>query len=221
MICLSIGYVQINWDEAAQSRKGQVTEMVDCEKVGALLFRLRREKGLTQRQLAEQMHLSDRTISKWERGRGAPDISLLQQLSGILGVNIEGLLGGELPDEDLVGGNMKKTKYFVCPNCGNLVLCTGHASISCCGRPLQELTPKKAQDCEKLQVQEIEDDWYITSSHPMTKEHHLSFVAFATSEQLQVIKQYPEWNLQVRVPRRGHGMLLWYCNQDGLFYQLL
>ena len=81
--------------------------MVDCEKVGALLLRLRREKGLTQRQLAEQMHLSDRTISKWERGRGAPDISLLQQLSGILGVNIEGLLGGELPDEDLVGGNMK------------------------------------------------------------------------------------------------------------------
>lgn len=68
MICLSIGYVQINWDEAAQSRKGQVTEMVDCEKVGALLLRLRREKGLTQRQLAEQMHLSDRTISKWERG---------------------------------------------------------------------------------------------------------------------------------------------------------
>ena len=55
----------------------------------------------------------------------------------------------------------------------------------------------------------------------MEKENYLSFVAFATGDKIQLIKQYPEWNLQVRIQKRGHGMLFWYSTTQGFFYQLL
>lgn len=192
---------------------------MDCEKVGGLIRALRYEKGLTQKQLADQMKLSDKTISKWERGFGCPDISLLTDLSALLGINMEAILNGELSHNDFVGGNMKQSKYYVCPNCGNISVCTGNAQLSCCGRKLEALVAQKAD--EGLNVEVIEEEWYLTSTHPMSKEHYISFVVFATGDKIQIFKQYPEWDLQVRIQKRGHGMLLWYCTQHGLFYQRL
>jgi len=194
---------------------------MDNRKVGELIFQLRKEKGLTQKQLADQMNISDRTISKWERGIGCPDVSLLSSLSAILGVNIENILGGELSPNEFVGGNMKKSNYYVCPTCHNIVLATGEVTISCCGRKLERLEAKKATDEEKLSITEMDNEWYITSEHPMTKEHYVSFIAFATGEQVQIMKQYPEWNLQARIPKRKHGKIVWYDTQLGLFYQLI
>ena len=194
---------------------------MDNSKIGNLILTLRKEKGLTQKELANLMHISDRTISKWERGQGCPDVSLLQDLSSLLGVNIEDILDGELSANDFVGGNMKKSKYFVCQSCHNIVLSTGNATISCCGRKLEALVPTKAKDEEKLNVSQIEDEWFITSDHPMSKDHYISFIAFATGDQVQIIKQYPEWALQTRLPKRKHGTLLWYCTQHGLYYQLI
>lgn len=194
---------------------------MDCTKVGSLIRRLRLEMGLTQRGLADRLGISDKAVSKWERGFGCPELSLWQELSAILGADIEALLSGELSENALVGGNMKKSKYYVCPCCGNVLLATGEASITCCGRKLEALTPTKAAESDRLIIETVEDEWFITSDHPMEKEHYLSFVAFATGDRIQLIKLYPEWGLQVRLHQRGHGMLLWYCTQHGLFYQLL
>ncbi|MEG0036022.1 MAG: helix-turn-helix domain-containing protein [Oscillospiraceae bacterium] len=179
------------------------------------------EQALTQRALAEKMAVSDKTISKWERGLGCPDVTLLPILARLLGVGMERLLDGELAPNDFVGGNMKKAKYFVCPDCGNVTVCTGNAAVSCCGRTLAALTAQKAAPTQKLTVEPVEDEWYITSDHPMQKEHYISFLAIVTGESIQLIKQYPEWNLQARIPNRGHVTLLWYDTQQGLFYQLL
>lgn len=195
--------------------------MMDCEKVGKLIRTLRQEKHMTQRELAEALHLSDRTISKWERGLGCPDVSLLASLSALLGVNIEGMLSGDLSANDFVGGNMKNAKYFVCPTCGNVTLCTGNADVSCCGRRLEALETKKAAEDEKLTVEQVEDEWYVSSVHPMQKEDYISFIAFATGDKILILKQYPEWNLQARIPKREHGKLIWYDTKRGLFYQLL
>ncbi|MDO5110721.1 MAG: helix-turn-helix transcriptional regulator [Clostridia bacterium] len=194
---------------------------MDCEKVGKLIRTLRQEKHMTQRELAEALHLSDRTISKWERGLGCPDVSLLASLSALLGVNIEGMLSGDLSANDFVGGNMKNAKYFVCPTCGNVTLCTGNADVSCCGRRLEALETKKAAEDEKLTVEQVEDEWYVSSVHPMQKEDYISFIAFATGDKILILKQYPEWNLQARIPKREHGKLIWYDTKRGLFYQLL
>lgn len=194
---------------------------MDNEKIGQLIYTLRKEKGLTQKQLADALHLSDRTISKWERGQGCPDITLLTKLSTLLEVNIENILVGEIQSNDFVGGNMKKSTYYVCPSCMNIGLSTGNFDVSCCGRKLEALEAVKATDEKKLAVEEIDMQWSITAEHPMTKEHYVSFVAFATGDQIQLYKQFPEWALQVHIPKKKHGMLLWFDTRDGLFYQYI
>ncbi|WP_349947077.1 helix-turn-helix domain-containing protein [Lacrimispora sp. BS-2] len=194
---------------------------MENSKVGSIIRTLRQEHNMTQKELADKMNLSDKTISKWERGLGLPDISLIPELSRLLGIDIMNLLSGDMTPNNFAGGNMKNTKYFVCPTCQNITLCTGDAEVSCCGKKLAAQPLKKAEENERLTVQILEDDWYITSGHPMDKEHYISFVALASGDRIQIIKQYPEWNLNVRIPKRGHGMLIWYSTDDGLRYQLL
>ncbi|PID24661.1 helix-turn-helix transcriptional regulator [Sporosarcina sp. P7] len=194
---------------------------MDTSKVGELIYTLRKEKGFTQKQLADQMNISDRTISKWERGYGCPDVTLLSNLSKLLGVNIENILDGEVLSNEFIGGNMKKSKYFVCPSCNNIVLATGNITLSCCGRKLEALQAMKASDEEKLTIEEVDNERFISSDHPMTKDHYISFIAFATGDHVQIIKQYPEWSFQTRLPLRKHGTLLWYDTQFGLFYQYI
>ena len=61
---------------------------------GASIKRLRERRGLTQQQLADKMTVSDKTVSKWETGRGYPDISLVEPLAAALGVSIIELFSG-------------------------------------------------------------------------------------------------------------------------------
>ena len=86
---------------------------MDCKKIGKLILKLRKDKNMTQKQMADIMNISDKTISKWERGLGCPDISLLPELSQILGVSVDQILTGELNLNDMVGGNMNKIKFYV------------------------------------------------------------------------------------------------------------
>lgn len=194
---------------------------MDCEKIGELIRSLRMECGLTQKQLADAMNISDKTVSKWERGLGCPDISLLPELSTLLKVNIEKILQGDLAPNELVGGNMRKTLFYVCPECGNMMTSTGNAELSCCGRKLEALVPEKANEKHVLELETIEDEWYIETTHEMTKAHYISFVAFVTGEKLYIVKQYPEWGIHLRIPKMGHGKLYHYCTQHGLFYQIV
>lgn len=194
---------------------------MDCMKVGQLIRQLRSEKQLTQKQLANALNISDKTVSKWERGWGCPDISLVVRLSDLLGVNAEELLAGDLPANHFVNGNMKNSSYCVCPVCGNVTVSTGNAQISCCGKKLAPCVPQKPDKDHALTVEIAEDEWFVSSGHDMTKTHFVSFVALVTGDRLYFFKQYPEWNLQVRIPKRGHGRLLWYCSRHGLFYQLI
>ena len=90
---------------------------MDYEKIGGLIRRLRLEQGLTQLQLAVRMGISDKAVSKWERGMGCPDISLLPLLARTLGVELEGLLTGELDINDETGGTMKHLQFYICPHC--------------------------------------------------------------------------------------------------------
>ena len=194
---------------------------MDNEKIGKLIYGLRKERNMTQLQLAEILHISDKTVSKWERGQGCPDISLLVDLSCVLGVDMEKFLSGRLEANEERGGNMKKLNFYVCPECGNVITTMTEAGISCCGKKLQPLEAVKAPDEERLLVENIENDYYISSDHPMLKEHYISFVALLTGDTLTLKKQYPEWDLQVRIPGRTHGKLIWYCTEHGLFYQLV
>lgn len=192
---------------------------MDHTKIGKLIYTLRKEKGLTQLQLAEAMHISDKTVSKWERGLGCPDVSLLCELSKILNVDLSELLRGQLTSNDILGGSMKRIKFYVCPNCGNILTALSDTAISCCGKKLLPLELKKADAADRLSVEIIENEFFISANHEMTKEHYISFVALITDDTLILRKQYPEWDLQARIPFFAHGQLVWYCTRHGLFCQ--
>ena len=192
---------------------------MDHTKIGKLIYTLRKEKGLTQLQLAEAMHISDKTVSKWERGFGCPDVSLLCELSKILNVDLSELLRGQLTSNDILGGSMKRIKFYVCPNCGNILTALSDTAISCCGKKLLPLELKKADAADRLSVEIIENEFFISANHEMTKEHYISFVALITDDTLILRKQYPEWDLQARIPFFAHGQLVWYCTRHGLFCQ--
>jgi transcriptional regulator with XRE-family HTH domain/desulfoferrodoxin (superoxide reductase-like protein) len=195
---------------------------MNCEKIGKLIYNLRKEKDMTQKQLADLMNISDKTISKWERGLGCPDVSLLPELSQILRVNIEEILLGKIELNETIGGNMKKIKFYVCPNCHNLMTATGDASISCCGKRLEALVATKAtEEAHLLNIEPVEDELYVSSSHEMKKDHYISFVAYVTGDRVFIVKQYPEWNMHFRFHKFGHGKLYFHCSNHGLFYQLI
>lgn len=192
---------------------------MDQSKTGGLIRALRTQKGLTQKELAEAVGVGNRAVSKWERGLGCPDVSLLPELSKVLGVRLEALLSGELDANDQERGNMKKMKFYVCPDCGNFIAAAAGTGVSCCGRTLLPLKPQKPE--EPLSVEKIDDSWFVSSPHPMTKEHYVSFAALLTGDTLFLRRLYPEWDLQTRIPAFGHGILLWYCTRHGLFQQII
>ncbi|MBQ1280829.1 MAG: helix-turn-helix domain-containing protein [Oscillospiraceae bacterium] len=192
---------------------------MDAQKIGSLIRKLRVEQKMTQRELAAMLQVSDKAISKWERGMGFPDLSLLPALSKQLRVDLESLLAGELDPNDTTGGNMKKSVFYVCPTCGNLITASSEASVACCGKRLEVCVPQKAAPEEKLSIELIDGELFISSDHPMTKEHYIAFVAVLTGDRMIVCRQYPEWDLQVRMQRIPHGTLLWYCTEHGLRFQ--
>lgn len=190
---------------------------MDCQKVGQLIRSMRREKGMTQLQLAEAMNISDKAISKWERGLGCPDVSLLHELSEALGVNIEKILLGDLEPNRMDGGNMKRLKFYTCPTCGNILTSTGEAEISCCGRKLSPLSAKPGDGEHRLTIEEIEDEYLVTFNHEMTKAHYLNFIAYVTFDRVLLVRLYPEQGNEVRLPGMSRGKLYFGCNQHGLW----
>ncbi|MBE6862430.1 MAG: helix-turn-helix domain-containing protein [Ruminococcus sp.] len=179
---------------------------------------LREQKNLTQRQLAEMISVSDKTISKWETGRGLPDITLIEPLSSALGVSVTELLSGECVSNRNRCANMLRSCFYVCPACGNVIHSTGEGNFTCCGISLPLLSAEE-QDSEHIINAEITDgDYYITLNHPMTKTHYISFIAYVTINGIQLVKLYPEQNPEVRFNIRGRdGYILAYCNHHGLF----
>lgn len=190
---------------------------MDCNKVGLLISELRKEKNMTQKEIADAMSISDKTISKWERGLGCPDVSLLSELSHILGVNIEKILQGDLDPNHTDGGNMKRVKFYLCPTCGNVLTSTAKAELSCCGRKLEPLVEKAADEHHIITAADIEDESYITVDHPMTREHYLTFAAYVTCDRLQLIKLYPEQNAELRIPKIRSGKFYICCSKHGLY----
>ncbi len=177
---------------------------------------LRENKQMTQEQLGEILSVSAKTISKWETGRGLPDVSLLAPLASALDISVTELLSGECATNRNVSGNMLKTKFYVCPVCGNIIHALGDVVVSCCGITLPALEPEQEGD-HAVCIERIEDEHFVSSEHSMTKQHYLSFFAYVTSEKVELVKLYPEGSAETRFFMRGGGYIYWYCNHHGLF----
>lgn len=188
---------------------------------GAIIKRLRESKKMTQQQLAEKLNVSDKAISKWETSRGYPDISLVEPLADVLGVSIIELFSGENVVNTNKSCNMLRMKFHVCPICGNIVCSTGETVVSCCGIVLPALEPETEDDDHHLSVEKVEDEYYITIQHDMSKKHYISFIAAVKDDGYEIKKLYAEGNAEARFKINRTKYFLYYCNMHGLFKVLV
>lgn len=191
------------------------------EKTGLLIRRLRLEKNMTQKALGSILNVTEQAVSKWERGMGLPDVSLLPILAECLEVNLNDMLLGKLNENDSEVSLLKEIHFYICPSCENLIFSAKEAKITCCGRSVSESFAHEAMEDEKMRIEEVENDWYVTSGHPMRKDDYISFSAFFTNGRLEVTTHYPEWNYELRIPRTSGGALYWFSKKGGLKYSLL
>ena len=189
---------------------------MDTYITGAAIKGLREQKGMTQTQLAEKIGVSSKAVSKWETCKGLPDITLIEPLAKALGVSVLELISGDQILNKNISSNILRSKFYVCPRCGNIIRTTGDALISCCGITLPPLEPEAPDDDHPITVTPVEDEYFVTVAHEMTKTHYISFLAYLTSDRVQFIKLYPEGNAEARIRPQGRGDLYFYCNQHGL-----
>lgn len=93
---------------------------------GITIKTLREKRGLTQTAPGNQLGVSNKTVSKWETVKGLTDISLLQPLAAALGVSVIELMNGEYIINQNIASNMARTKFYICPVCGNMIHSIGN-----------------------------------------------------------------------------------------------
>ena len=183
---------------------------------GTTIKELREKKGITQAELAGVLSVSSKAVSKWETAKGLPDITLIEPLAKALGVSVMELMSGGAVINKNTSSNMLRSKFYVCPLCGNIIRTTGDTLSSCCGITLPALEAEAVDDDHRITIEQVEDEYFVTVDHEMTKQHFISFIAFVTSDRVRFVKLYPEGNAETRLSFRGGGYLYIYCNKHGL-----
>ena len=184
---------------------------------GAVIKELREKYHLTQAELAEKLNVSDKTVSKWETAKGYPDISLLESIAKVFCISVTELISGNTVRNVNVSANMMRSKFYVCPVCGNIIHSMGEAVIQCHGIILTSCQEEETDENHRISIEQIEDEYYIRVEHAMTKQHYISFIAGVSSDKIQMVKLYPEGNAEARIKINGVRKILFYCNRDGLF----
>lgn len=183
---------------------------------GKIIKELREKKNLTQAKLANIIGVSDKAISKWETGKGLPDISLIEPLAKALEVSIIELMNGEYITNQNKSANILRSNFSVCPICGNIIYTMGENINSCCGINLPILEAEFENEKHTINCETIENEYYISLKHEMKKDHYISFIAYITNDRCEIVKLYPEQNAETRFLKRGKGVIYAYCNKDGL-----
>ncbi len=184
---------------------------------GITIRRLRESKKMTQEELAEKIFVSSKAVSKWETAQGFPDISLIEPLSKALDVSVIELISGNPVQNENISSNMFKNVFYVCPICGNVINSIGTALISCCGITLPPLEPETPDKDHFINFEKIENEYYVTVRHQMTKEHYISFLTAISDNGIQFVKLYPEGNCEARFRINRVKYLYAYCSRHGLF----
>lgn len=195
----------------------EVVKKMNQYVTGAVIKELREKNNVTQLQLADKLGVSDKTISKWETGKGYPDITLLEPIANALSVSVTELLSGNAVYNSNVSANILRAKFYVCPVCGNIIHGMGESVIHCHGVLLQPEEVEETDEDHKISIERVEDEYYVQIEHAMTKNHYISFIAAVSSDRMQIVKLYPEGDAQARFKNDGVKKFFFYCNRSGLF----
>ena len=185
---------------------------------GAVIKELREKNKMTQLEFADKLGVSDKTVSKWETGKGYPDITLLEPIADVFSISVTELISGITVVNSNVSANMMRSKFYVCPVCGNAIHSMGETVIQCHGLQLMPLEAEPSDEGHMVFIERVEDEYYVRIDHSMTKQHFISFAAAVSSDNIQMVKLYPEGIAETRFKIRGVRRIYFYCNRDGLFY---
>lgn len=175
---------------------------MNAEKTGSLIRSLRIKKGLTQKELAHMICVTDKAVCKWEKGRGCPNITLISQLSKVLEVDIQSILQGYLDKNKKIGENMNHLKFYKCPTCGNLVTSIKSVELSCCGNKLSPVSAQTRSEPEYQPIiQEFDGQYSIKFNHPMTKSNYISQVIVVRYDQIMTVNLYAESEAIITIPQ--------------------
>ena len=186
-------------------------------KTASIIKQLRQRKNLSQGELADIIGVTADIVAQWEQGENLPDTTLLEQLSKALNISIIELINGEHVTNTNTSANMLKSNFSVCPVCGNIIHSMGEGIHCCCGITLPILEPLPENERHTINCEMVENEYYVSMTHGMTKEHYMSFIAYVTDNRCEIVKLYPEQKAEARFQKRGKGTLYAYCNLHGLF----
>ena len=184
---------------------------------GAMIRKLREEKGLTQDELAAKLHVSGKTVSKWETGQGLPDISLLEPIAMALGISVIELFSGENAVNRNRASNLLRSVSYICPVCGNGILALGEAVVSCCGITLPKITPEDMDEEHDIRVLYDDGEYLVNMTHPMEKEHFITGMLAVSDNGCQFVKLYPEGEAMARFRPERVKWIYAFCNRHGMF----
>ena len=184
---------------------------------GGMIRKLREAKKMTQEELAELLSVSGKAVSKWETGRGFPDVCLLEPLAGALGISVIELLSGEEIANRNRSSDLTKGRFYICPVCGNVIRAVGEAVISCCGIALPPAEAEEEDADHAIRIGIAEDEYDVSVDHPMTKTHYISFLAAVSDQRVQFVKLYPEGAAEARFRIERVDRIYAYCNRHGLY----
>ena len=184
---------------------------------GAMIRSQREKKMMTQEELAARIHVSGKAVSKWETGKGYPDISLIEPLAEALGISVLELLSGDAVQNTNRSANMTKSRLYVCPVCGNVIQTIGDAVISCCGITLPPQEAESPDEDHRIHIETVEDEFYVTVDHPMSKDHYISFIFAMSDLGSQFVTLYPQGSAEARFKISRVRYICAFCNRHGLF----
>ena len=128
---------------------------------GTVIKQLREKNKMTQLQLAEKLGVSDKTVSKWETAKGYPDITLLEPIAEAFRISVTELISGNPIHNANVSANMMRSKFYVCPVCGNVIHSMGQSVVSCHGVTLKPEEAEPTDEFHKIFVERVEDEYYV------------------------------------------------------------
>ncbi len=184
---------------------------------GTAIKELREQRKMTQLQLAEILGVSEKTVSKWETAKGYPDITLLEPIADAFRISVPELISGHQIKNANVSANMLRSKFYICPVCGNVIHSMGEAVIHCHGVQLVPAAAELSDEQHMIFIERVEDEYFVRIDHDMTKTHYISFIAAVSSDRCQMVKLYPEGAAEARFKIGGVRKIYFYCNRDGLF----
>ena len=132
-------------------------------------------------------------------------------------VSVAELLSGKAVTNTNISANMRRSHFYICPVCGNILHSMGQAAVSCHGIALPPLETEEPDAAHAITLEAVEDEYFVSVRHEMSRTHYISFLAAVSDDRLQLIRLYPEGNAEARIQRRGVQTIYACCNRDGLF----